>query len=69
MANLHLNKLIKIILKVNGKYSIPILKISPFFIPTKITEFSHLVDDFNERDVPSLGGSTDNEHCRPAWRR
>tara|TARA_B100001250_G_C19658522_1_gene725968 strand:- start:331 stop:879 length:549 start_codon:yes stop_codon:yes gene_type:complete len=40
-----------------------------FVCPTEIAEFANLNDDFNDRDAILLGGSTDNEHCKLAWRR
>ena len=40
-----------------------------FVCPTEISEFSGLNDDFNDRDAVLMGGSTDNEHCKLAWRR
>ena len=40
-----------------------------FVCPTEISEFSSLNDDFNDRDAILMGGSTDNEHCKLAWRR
>ncbi len=40
-----------------------------FVCPTEITEFAALKDDFEDRDAVLLGGSTDNEHCKLAWRR
>lgn len=40
-----------------------------FVCPTEIAEFANLNNDFNDRDAILLGGSTDNEHCKLAWRR
>ena len=40
-----------------------------FVCPTEIAEFAHLKSDFEDRDAVLLGGSTDNEHCKLAWRR
>jgi len=40
-----------------------------FVCPTEIAEFASLNDEFNDRDAILLGGSTDNEHCKLAWRR
>jgi alkyl hydroperoxide reductase subunit AhpC len=40
-----------------------------FVCPTEIVEFAKLEDDFNDRDCVALGGSTDNEFCKLAWRR
>ena len=39
------------------------------FVWNEINEFSSLNDDFNDRDAVLMGGSTDNEHCKLAWRR
>lgn len=40
-----------------------------FICPTEIAEFARLSKDFSERDAVVLGGSTDNEFCKLAWRR
>ena len=40
-----------------------------FVCPTEIAEFASLNQDFEDRDAILLGGSTDNEHCKLAWRR
>lgn len=40
-----------------------------FVCPTEIAEFAKLEPQFSERDAVLLGGSTDNEHCKLAWRR
>ena len=40
-----------------------------FVCPTEIVEFAKLNDDFADRDCVVLGGSTDNEFCKLAWRR
>ena len=40
-----------------------------FICPTEIAEFSRLNKEFADRDAVVLGGSTDNEHCKLAWRR
>ena len=40
-----------------------------FICPTEIVEFAKLEDDFADRDAVVLGGSTDNEFCKLAWRR
>lgn len=40
-----------------------------FICPTEIVEFSKLNDEFADRDCVVLGGSTDNEFCKLAWRR
>ena len=37
--------------------------------PTEIAEFARLSRDFADRDAVVLGGSTDNEHVKLAWRR
>jgi alkyl hydroperoxide reductase subunit AhpC len=40
-----------------------------FVCPTEIAEFARLGKDFEDRDAVVLGGSTDNEFCKLAWRR
>jgi alkyl hydroperoxide reductase subunit AhpC len=40
-----------------------------FVCPTEIVEFAKLNKEFEERDAVVLGGSTDNEYCKLAWRR
>jgi alkyl hydroperoxide reductase subunit AhpC len=40
-----------------------------FICPTEIVEFAKLEDEFADRDCIVLGGSTDNEFCKLAWRR
>jgi peroxiredoxin (alkyl hydroperoxide reductase subunit C) len=40
-----------------------------FVCPTEIAEFARLGRDFADRDAVVLGGSTDNEHVKLAWRR
>lgn len=40
-----------------------------FICPTEIVEFAKLNDEFADRDCVVLGGSTDNEFCKLAWRR
>ncbi len=40
-----------------------------FVCPTEITEFAKLNREFADRDCIVLGGSSDNEHCKLAWRR
>ena len=40
-----------------------------FICPTEIVEFANLEEQFAERDVVVMGGSTDNEFCKLAWRR
>ncbi len=40
-----------------------------FVCPTEIVEFAKLNDDFEDRDAVVMGGSTDNEFCKLAWRR
>lgn len=40
-----------------------------FVCPTEIAEFARLSKHFADRDAIVLGGSTDNEFCKLAWRR
>jgi peroxiredoxin (alkyl hydroperoxide reductase subunit C) len=40
-----------------------------FVCPTEIVEFAKLNEEFVDRDTVVLGGSTDNEFCKLAWRR
>jgi peroxiredoxin (alkyl hydroperoxide reductase subunit C) len=40
-----------------------------FVCPTEIVEFARLAREFQDRDAVVLGGSTDNEFCKLAWRR
>lgn len=40
-----------------------------FVCPTEIVEFAKINKDFEDRDCVVLGGSTDNEFCKLAWRR
>ncbi|WP_028311389.1 peroxiredoxin [Derxia gummosa] len=40
-----------------------------FVCPTEIVGFNKLAKDFEDRDAVLLGGSTDNEFCKLAWRR
>jgi len=40
-----------------------------FVCPTEIAEFAKLDREFADRDAVVLGGSTDNEFCKLAWRR
>ena len=40
-----------------------------FVCPTEIAEFAKLGKDFEDRDTVVLGGSTDNEFVKLAWRR
>ena len=40
-----------------------------FVCPTEIAEFARLGKEFSDRDAVVLGGSTDNEFCKLAWRR
>ena len=40
-----------------------------FVCPTEIAEFARLGKDFEDRDAVVLGGSTDNEFVKLAWRR
>ncbi|ADP70418.1 alkyl hydroperoxide reductase/ Thiol specific antioxidant/ Mal allergen [Rhodomicrobium vannielii ATCC 17100] len=40
-----------------------------FVCPTEIAEFARLSSEFADRDAIVLGGSSDNEFCKLAWRR
>lgn len=40
-----------------------------FVCPTEIIEFANLNAEFEKRNCVVLGGSTDNEFCKLAWRR
>jgi peroxiredoxin (alkyl hydroperoxide reductase subunit C) len=40
-----------------------------FVCPTEIVEFAKLNEEFSDRDCVVMGGSTDNEFCKLAWRR
>ncbi len=40
-----------------------------FICPTEIVEFAKLNEEFADRDAIVLGGSSDNEFCKLAWRR
>ena len=40
-----------------------------FICPTEIVEFAKLNEEFADRDCVVMGGSTDNEFCKLAWRR
>jgi peroxiredoxin (alkyl hydroperoxide reductase subunit C) len=40
-----------------------------FVCPTEIAEFARLSSEFADRDAVVLGGSTDNEFVKLAWRR
>lgn len=40
-----------------------------FVCPTEIVAFAELAEKFEVRDAVVLGGSTDNEFCKLAWRR
>ena len=40
-----------------------------FVCPTEIAEFARLGREFEDRDAVVLGGSTDNEFSKLAWRR
>jgi alkyl hydroperoxide reductase subunit AhpC len=40
-----------------------------FVCPTEIVAFAKLNDEFKDRDAIVLGGSTDNEFTKLAWRR
>lgn len=39
-----------------------------FVCPTEIVDFDRLVGEFAQRNAVVLGGSTDNEFCKLAWR-
>jgi lipoyl-dependent peroxiredoxin subunit C len=40
-----------------------------FVCPTEILGFAKLAEEFSANNSVLLGGSTDNEHCKLAWRR
>jgi len=40
-----------------------------FVCPTEIVEFGKIAKDCADRDAVVMGGSTDNEFCKLAWRR
>ena len=40
-----------------------------FVCPTEIVEFANIKDDLEDRDCVLMGGSTDNEFVKLAWRR
>lgn len=40
-----------------------------FVCPTEIAEFARLGEEFADRDAVVMGGSTDNEFTKLAWRR
>lgn len=40
-----------------------------FVCPTEIAEFAALNEEFEDRGAVVMGGSTDNEFCKLAWRR
>lgn len=40
-----------------------------FVCPTEITAYNKLVKEFEDRDAVLLGGNTDNEFVKLAWRR
>lgn len=40
-----------------------------FVCPTEIVAYNKLVKDFEERDAVLMGGNTDNEFVKLAWRR
>ncbi|HYA81312.1 MAG TPA: peroxiredoxin [Methylocystis sp.] len=54
-----------------GKWKVIFLypKDFTFVCPTEIAEFAWLVNDFAKRDAIVLGGSSDNEFVKLAWRR
>ena len=55
-------------MKVNGKSFIFIQKIS-HSSETEIVAFAKMNNEFEDRDAVVLGGSTDNEFVKLAWRR
>ena len=40
-----------------------------FICPTEIIEFASINEELEKRDCILIGGSTDNEFCKLAWRR
>ena len=40
-----------------------------FVCPTEIIDFARLQKQFDANDAVLIGGSTDNEFCKLAWRR
>jgi alkyl hydroperoxide reductase subunit AhpC len=40
-----------------------------FVCPTELTGFARYAAEFSKRGAVVMGGSTDNEHCKLAWRR
>ncbi len=40
-----------------------------FVCPTEIVEFDKIAQEFEDRDAVLMGGSSDNEFCKLAWRR
>lgn len=40
-----------------------------YVCPTEITGFDQLANEFEQRNAILMGGSTDNEHVKLAWRR
>lgn len=40
-----------------------------FVCPTEITGFARLAQEFASHDAILMGGSSDNEYCKLAWRR
>lgn len=68
MANPRLKRSRRTALMANGR-SFSIQKDFTFVCPTEIVEFAKLNDEFADRDCIVLGGSSDNEFCKLAWRR
>ena len=56
---------------VSGKWKIIFFypKDFTFVCPTEIVEFAKLNEEFADRDAIVMGGSTDNEFVKLAWRR
>ena len=57
--------------ETNGKWKVLFFwpKDFTFVCPTEIAEFARLSREFEDRDAVVLGGSTDNEFSKLAWRR
>ena len=56
---------------LKGKWSVVVFYPADFtFVcPTEIVAFAKLNAEFADRDAVLLGGNTDNEFCKLAWRR
>lgn len=54
-----------------GKWKVLYFYVKDFspLCPTEIQAFSHLAPEFEARDAILMGGSTDNEWAKLAWRR